>query len=39
MFLSTLLGALGKVFDASFGGVIFYGAGCSYNAFAGEGMK
>lgn len=29
------IGADGKVFDVSFGGVLFYGEGCSYNRFAG----
>jgi len=30
------VGAGGKVYDVSFGGVTFYGKGCSYNAFAGR---
>lgn len=30
------LGAKGKVFDVSFGGVEFYGPDCSYNTFAGK---
>jgi len=30
------LGAGGKVYDVSFGGVTFYGKGCSYNRFAGK---
>lgn len=30
------LGARGKVYDVSFGGVTFYGPGCSYNRFAGK---
>lgn len=29
------VGALDKVYDVSFGGVTFYGEGCSYNVFAG----
>lgn len=29
------VGAGDKVFDCSFGGVMFYGPGCSYNRFAG----
>ena len=30
------LGAGDKVYDVSFGGVAFYGPGCSYNRFAGK---
>ena len=30
------LGAGNKVFDVSFGGITFYGPGCSYNRFAGK---
>jgi len=30
------LGAHDKVYDMSFGGVTFYGKGCSYNGFAGR---
>lgn len=30
------LGAKGKVYDMSFGGIEFYGPGCSYNLFAGK---
>jgi membrane-associated progesterone receptor component len=30
------IGAGDKIFDASFGGVAFYGKGCSYNRFAGK---
>lgn len=30
------VGAAGKVFDCSFGGVTFYGQGCTYNRFAGK---
>lgn len=30
------LGAGGKVYDMSFGGVTFYGKGCAYNGFAGR---
>merc|ERR1712071_299480 len=33
---SIYLGAKGKVYDMSFGGVAFYGPGCSYNLFAGK---
>lgn len=33
---SIYLGADGKVFDMSFGGVLFYGKDCAYNAFAGK---
>jgi membrane-associated progesterone receptor component len=29
------VGAMGKVYDVSFGGVTFYGKDCSYNVFAG----
>ena len=29
------VGADGHVYDASFGGVTFYGTGCAYNRFAG----
>ena len=29
------VGAKGKVFDVSFGGVSFYGEGCPYNLFVG----
>jgi membrane-associated progesterone receptor component len=30
------IGAGGKVYDMSFGGVTFYGKGCAYNVFAGN---
>mmetsp|Transcript_17368 Transcript_17368/g.21236 ORF Transcript_17368/g.21236 Transcript_17368/m.21236 type:complete len:294 (-) Transcript_17368:133-1014(-) len=30
------IGAGGKVYDVSFGGVTFYGEGCAYNGFAGR---
>lgn len=30
------IGAGDKIYDASFGGVAFYGTGCSYNRFAGK---
>jgi len=30
------LGAGDKIYDASFGGVAFYGPGCAYNRFAGK---
>lgn len=30
------MGVSGKVYDASFGGVTFYGQGCAYNKFAGK---
>jgi membrane-associated progesterone receptor component len=30
------IGAHDKVYDMSFGGVIYYGKGCSYNVFAGR---
>jgi len=34
--LPIYLGAGTRVFDVSFGGVTFYGKGCSYNRFAGN---